>query len=284
MALPGGALEHGVLLRAPIANSPPNQFDYRFMSQVVADHQGVIDAATAAQRLARDPELKSLIGDVLALQSDHLVSAQEMLAEIPAPKPALNPVPLPAFPTGVSRTNDGGGPAAARGVEAGRAEPVAGPAAARSAAGAREKSELTRHAYACICICMPMQSEARADLFASLADPMRRRIVELLRGHEKPVNDIVAELDIHQSGVSRHLRILNDAGFVSVRADGPRRLYALRAEPFRELDAWISRYRDLWEARLDRLAAELERRNAGKKAGATGATGATRGRNKEKGT
>jgi DNA-binding transcriptional ArsR family regulator len=135
---------------------------------------------------------------------------------------------------------------------------------------------------------MQLQADARADLFASLADPMRRRIVELLRGHEKPVNDIVAELDIHQSGVSRHLRILNDAGFVSVRADGPRRLYALRAEPFRELDAWIGRYRDLWEARLDRLGAELERRKAGKKAGtnaaATGATGASRGRNKEKGT
>jgi len=128
-----------------------------------------------------------------------------------------------------------------------------------------------------------MQSQARADLFASLADPMRRRIVELLRGHEKPVNDIVAELDIHQSGVSRHLRILNDAGFVTVRADGPRRLYALRAEPFRELDAWISRYRSLWEARLDRLGAALERRNAGKKTGATGAA-RDRKKNKEKGT
>jgi DNA-binding transcriptional ArsR family regulator len=112
---------------------------------------------------------------------------------------------------------------------------------------------------------MPSHSEARTDVFASLADPMRRRIVELLRGHEKPVNDIVAELDIHQSGVSRHLRILNDAGFVSVRADGARRFYALRAEPFRELDVWISRYRDLWETRLDRLGAELERRNGGKR-------------------
>jgi DNA-binding transcriptional ArsR family regulator len=107
---------------------------------------------------------------------------------------------------------------------------------------------------------MVTHSTARADLFASLADPARRRIVEVLRGHEKPVNDIVAELDIHQSGVSRHLRILNEAGFVSVRADGPRRLYALRPEPFRELDAWLGRYRSLWEARLDRLGAELERR------------------------
>jgi DNA-binding transcriptional ArsR family regulator len=113
--------------------------------------------------------------------------------------------------------------------------------------------------------------------------PVRRRIVELLRGHEKPVNDIVAELDIHQSGVSRHLRILNDAGFVSVRADGPRRLYALRAEPFRELDVWISRYRSLWEGRLDRLGAELERRQAekaGKAAGKPGRTGAARDRDR----
>jgi DNA-binding transcriptional ArsR family regulator len=105
-----------------------------------------------------------------------------------------------------------------------------------------------------------MHSAAHADLFGALADPMRRRIVDLLRAGEQPVNDIVAELDIHQSGVSRHLRILNDAGFVRVRADGPRRLYQLRPEPFRELDAWISGYRRLWEARLDRLAEELERR------------------------
>ena len=120
-----------------------------------------------------------------------------------------------------------------------------------------------------------VRADRHADLFASLADPVRRRIVALLRDHEKPVNDIVAELDIHQSGVSRHLRILNDAGFVNVRADGPRRVYALRPEPFRELDAWISGYRNLWEARLDRLGAALERRNVAKTAGAT------RGRNKE---
>jgi DNA-binding transcriptional ArsR family regulator len=108
-----------------------------------------------------------------------------------------------------------------------------------------------------------MQSTApAADAFATLADPVRRRIVEVLLAGELPVNDIVAELDIHQSGVSRHLRILNDAGFVRVRADGARRLYALRADPFRELDAWIGRYRRLWEARLDRLAAALERRKA----------------------
>jgi DNA-binding transcriptional ArsR family regulator len=105
-----------------------------------------------------------------------------------------------------------------------------------------------------------MHATAGTDLFDALADPMRRRIVEVLRAGEQPVNDIVAELDLHQSGVSRHLRILNEAGFVSMRADGPRRLYRLRPEPFRELEAWINGYRRLWEARLDRLAGELERR------------------------
>jgi len=102
--------------------------------------------------------------------------------------------------------------------------------------------------------------ETQIDAFQTLGDPTRRRVVEALRGGERPVSDVVLRAGIHQSGVSRHLRILNEAGFVSVRADGPRRLYALRAEPFRELDAWISRYRSLWEARLDRLGAELERR------------------------
>jgi len=99
-----------------------------------------------------------------------------------------------------------------------------------------------------------------AAVFETLADPMRRRIVEALRGGEQAVNDIVERVDIHQSGVSRHLRILHDAGFVRVRPDGPRRLYSLRPEPFQELDEWVRRYRDLWEGRLDRLAAELERR------------------------
>jgi DNA-binding transcriptional ArsR family regulator len=98
------------------------------------------------------------------------------------------------------------------------------------------------------------------EVFATLADPMRLRIVETLLSGEQAVNDIVDRLDIHQSGVSRHLRILNEAGFVSVRPDGQRRLYSLRPEPFRELEAWVERYRRLWEARLDRFAAALERK------------------------
>lgn len=98
------------------------------------------------------------------------------------------------------------------------------------------------------------------DAFQTLADPMRRRIVEALRHGELAVNDIVAQLDIHQSGVSRHLRILGEAGFVQVRPEGARRLYSLRPEPFRELETWLEQYRQLWEGRLDRFGAELERR------------------------
>jgi len=100
----------------------------------------------------------------------------------------------------------------------------------------------------------------QVDAFELLADPSRRRLVEALRGGEQAVSALVAEAGIHQSGVSRHLRILLDAGFVAVRADGPRRLYSLRPEPFRELDQWISRYRALWEGRLDRMGEALERR------------------------
>ena len=99
-----------------------------------------------------------------------------------------------------------------------------------------------------------------ADVFQTLADPTRRRIVEALSGGEFAVTDLVERVRIHQSGVSRHLGILRQAGFVRVRPEGPKRLYSLRPEPFRELDQWVTRYRDLWEKRLDRFAEALERK------------------------
>jgi DNA-binding transcriptional ArsR family regulator len=113
----------------------------------------------------------------------------------------------------------------------------------------------------------------QTEVFSTLADPTRLRIVEALRRGEHAVNDIVDAVDIHQSGVSRHLRILHDAGFVRVRPEGPRRLYSLCPEPFREIDAWVGRYRSLWEARLDRFAEALEKkqkaRAAARKKGAS---------------
>ena len=98
------------------------------------------------------------------------------------------------------------------------------------------------------------------DVFQALADPTRRRIVEALRRGEQQVGDIVEKAGVAQSGVSRHLRILSESGFVSMRPDGQRRLYALRPAPFRELDRWLGAYRELWEARLDRFGAALETR------------------------
>jgi len=100
----------------------------------------------------------------------------------------------------------------------------------------------------------------QATLFQILGDPSRLQIVESLLGGEQAVNDLVAGMEIHQSGVSRHLRILENAGIVQVRPDGPRRLYSLRPEPFRELEGWVTRYRSLWTARLDAFGDALARK------------------------
>ena len=100
------------------------------------------------------------------------------------------------------------------------------------------------------------------DPFEALADPTRRRIVQALRDGERPVGDIVEEAGIHQSGVSRHLRILQESGFVAMRPDGQRRLYSLKPEPFLALDNWLAHYRRAWESRLDRIGAALEHRRA----------------------
>jgi DNA-binding transcriptional ArsR family regulator len=94
--------------------------------------------------------------------------------------------------------------------------------------------------------------------FALLGDPTRRRIIDELRSGEQAVGDLAAKVDIAQSGVSRHLRLLGEAGFVQVRADGQRRLYSLRPEPFQAIDRWIDGYRQLWEGRLDRMERALE--------------------------
>ncbi len=100
----------------------------------------------------------------------------------------------------------------------------------------------------------------QALLFQTLADPTRLRIVEALARGEHAVNDLVRAVDIDQSGVSRHLRILGEAGFVTMRPDGPRRLYSLRPEPFQTLDKWVESYRALWEGRLERFDRALKRR------------------------
>lgn len=98
------------------------------------------------------------------------------------------------------------------------------------------------------------------DAFQALADPTRRRIVEVLRDGEHQVGEVVEKAGIHQSGVSRHLRILSESGFVSMRPDGQRRFYALRPEPFQALSAWLIPYQKLWEERLDRFEEALKKK------------------------
>ena len=93
-----------------------------------------------------------------------------------------------------------------------------------------------------------------------LAEPSRRSILELLRDGERPVGDLVAHLRLTQPAVSKHLRVLKEAGLVDVRADAQRRLYRIRPEPLAELDAWLASYRHFWTAHLDRLEGHLDRR------------------------
>jgi DNA-binding transcriptional ArsR family regulator len=101
--------------------------------------------------------------------------------------------------------------------------------------------------------------DTHLQIFQALADPARLHIVEAMKSGECAVGDIVERMDIHQSGVSRHLRILTEAGIVQMRPDGQKRLYSLRNEAFDELEAWVGRIRRHWEARLDRFGAALQR-------------------------
>ena len=94
--------------------------------------------------------------------------------------------------------------------------------------------------------------------YAALAEPHRRQILDLLRGGERPVGDLVARLPLSQPGVSKHLKVLREAGLVAVRAEGRQRLYGLRAAPLAEVDAWLEPYRAFWAGRLDALERHLE--------------------------
>jgi DNA-binding transcriptional ArsR family regulator len=99
------------------------------------------------------------------------------------------------------------------------------------------------------------------ETLAALAEPNRFRIVEALRAGPRGVNELSERLRLNQPQVSKHLRVLKDAGLVDVRAFAQQRLYGLRGEPLRQLHAWLERYRRVWEERfeaLDELVAELE--------------------------
>jgi DNA-binding transcriptional ArsR family regulator len=93
----------------------------------------------------------------------------------------------------------------------------------------------------------------------ALSDRSRRTILDVLRDHPATAGELSDRLPIARPGVSRHLRVLREAGLVDVRQDAQRRVYSLRPEPLAELDAWLGRYRALWEQRLDALHTEVAR-------------------------
>ena len=97
-----------------------------------------------------------------------------------------------------------------------------------------------------------------ASTFAVLADPHRRQILDVLRDGERPVNDLVDGLSVSQPTVSKHLKVLRDAGLVEVRQDAQRRLYRVRAEPLAEIEQWLEPYRRLWAGTLDALERHLD--------------------------
>jgi DNA-binding transcriptional ArsR family regulator len=99
------------------------------------------------------------------------------------------------------------------------------------------------------------------DVLAVLAEPSRRRIVDELRRSECSVGDLVATLGLSQPAVSKHLRVLREAGIVTSRTAAQQRIYRLEPGPFSELDAWLGPYRRLWTDRLDALGRHLDHRH-----------------------
>ena len=97
-----------------------------------------------------------------------------------------------------------------------------------------------------------------AATFEVLAEPNRRRILDLLLVQEQPVGALVDALGVSQPAVSKHLKVLRDAGLVTVRADAQRRLYRVRAEPLRAIDDWLEPYRARWSRHLDDLEQHLD--------------------------
>src|SRR5712671_4002302 len=95
--------------------------------------------------------------------------------------------------------------------------------------------------------------------FTILAEPSRRAILSLLATAERSVGDLEQELELSQPSVSKHLRVLREAGFVEATVDAQRRVYRLRPEPFQEVDAWLDRFRRFWSDHVDALERHLDR-------------------------
>lgn len=108
-------------------------------------------------------------------------------------------------------------------------------------------------------LCRILPAMATTTVLEAIAEPTRRRILDAIRSGERSVGDLVERVGMHQPGVSRHLRVLREAGLVEVRRDAQRRLYRLCPEPLKELDEWLEPYRAEWSQRLDSLERHLAR-------------------------
>ena len=105
------------------------------------------------------------------------------------------------------------------------------------------------------------------EALAALADPTRRELLRLLSDGERSAGELAGPFSVSRPAISRHLRVLHEAGLVRARTEGKRRLYALDPRPLRELDDWLAPYRDLWAQQLDALDTEIAR---GRRARPTG--------------
>jgi DNA-binding transcriptional ArsR family regulator len=97
-----------------------------------------------------------------------------------------------------------------------------------------------------------------ADVFQAVADPTRRRLLEMLAGEERSVSDLAGGFPVTLSAISQHMRVLREAGLVSVRRAGRERLYRLNPEPLRAVADWVGQYEAFWQGRLDALGRHLE--------------------------
>jgi DNA-binding transcriptional ArsR family regulator len=105
------------------------------------------------------------------------------------------------------------------------------------------------------------------EALAAIADPTRRELLALLARGEIAAGELAGRFPVSRPAISRHLRVLREAGLVRSRTDGRRRLYALDPTPLRELDAWLEPYRDLWAQRLDALDTEIARGRRARRSG-----------------
>ncbi|WP_346620495.1 metalloregulator ArsR/SmtB family transcription factor [Blastococcus montanus] len=107
----------------------------------------------------------------------------------------------------------------------------------------------------------------RVEAMQALGDPTRRALLDLLAGGELAAGELAERFPVSRPAISRHLRVLREAGLVRVRSDGRQRLYALDTGPLKEIDAWLESYRDLWAQRLDALDTEIARGRRARRVG-----------------